>query len=175
MRSRFDFWGFVREPPEDSGKLESVRDKWRKPSALSVSQLPGKYSQSSAAHKGQEHMRDGERRKVTFICDSSPRNGDMTHAQKPIDEANDRRGKIKRVRILGSLLGCFTGSDQGPPVAAHSPSHAGITHLDQTPDLSELRIALALEFPMRVSVHRPVLPVVPEGCVARRHGERRSG
>ena len=36
-------------------------------------------------------------------------------------------------------------------------------------------LALAFEFPMRGSVHRPVLPVLPDGCVACRHGEWRNG
>jgi len=82
---------------------------------------------------------------------------------------------MKGVRILGSLSRCFTGRDSNRPVEAWSPltqvSHTPIP----TPDLSELCLALAFEFPMRVSVHRPVLPVLPEGCVARRHGEWRSG
>jgi len=41
--------------------------------------------------------------------------------------------------------------------------------------LPELCLALAFEFPMRVSVNRPVLPVLPEGCVACRHGRGMSG
>ena len=78
---------------------------------------------------------------MTFICESSPRRHDA-RAKKPIDEANDRRGKIKRFRIQGlcptaspDLTRVLSGSSMVPP-----PSHAGITHLDQTPDLSELRV-----------------------------------
>ena len=64
------------------------------------------------------------------ICDSSPRrHGAHTKAYR---RSNGRRGKMKGVRILGSLSRCFTGRDSNPPVAAWSPP-TGITHLDPDP------------------------------------------
>jgi len=147
-----------------------VSDKWRKHSLLRLSANSREnISRLSAAHRGQNHMlHDGDGRKMTFICDSSPRRHHT--CTKAYRRSNDRRGKMKRVRILGSLSRCFTGC---PPIAAWTTqvSHTSIP----TPDLSELCLALAVQFPMRVSVHRPVLSVLPEGCVACRRREWRRG